>query len=118
MKRRLILLAVIAGGWGLWKGGFGFLATERTLRVRFPVAYGEIRRFELQVWDGEEALLKRLVEEAPAGLHHEPSLRLPLARGPHRAIAMVWLTKETQARTFQLDFDPRGDEDVALFFDR
>lgn len=117
MKRRLIFLAVVAGGLALWKGGFGFLATERTLQVRFPVAYGEVRRFELQVWDGE-ALLKRLIEEAPAGLHHEPSVRLPLARGPHRAIAMVWLTKEAQARTFQLDFDPRGDDEVALFFVR
>lgn len=117
MKRRLVFLVMLGGSLALWKGGFGFLPTERTVTFRLPVEAGNVRRFELQVWD-ETALLVRREEEAAGGLDREPALSVPLVRGPHRAIATVWLASGVQSRTFQLDFDPASDDEVVLHFVR
>lgn len=114
MKKRLPFFAFLAVGLVLWRGGFGFLATDRTLTWRFPVSYSEVRRLDLQVWEGE-ALLKRQELVLPNGLSHEPSFRLPMARGTHRAIGQAWLSDGGQP-AFQQDFDPEQQDDVVVSF--
>jgi len=113
MKKRLPFLIMLALGFVLWRGGFGFLATERTLTWRLPVAYGEVRRLELQVWDGE-TLLGRQELTTPTGLLAEPETRLPLTRGEHRAVASVWLAGTTDPVSFQKTFDPGAEASVVL----
>ncbi len=117
MKRRPLFFVLAAVGLVVWKGGFGYLASERTLLFRFPVSFGDVRRVELQLWD-EGSLIKRVVEESPSGLTLEPTLRVPLARGSYRAIGIVWLSAEPRSRTFQIDFDPKADDEVVLSFGR
>lgn len=114
MKKRLPLLIFVGVGLLLWKtGGFGFFPSERTVLWRFPVSYGEVRRLELQIWDGE-ALIKREEHAYAAGLVGEPSVKVPLASGPHRAIATVTLSGEAAPRGFQADFDPGSEETVVV----
>ncbi len=108
---------MLGGSLLLWKGGFGFLATERNVTFHLPVNAGEVRRVELQIWDGDSLLVRR-EEAAETGLSREPTLRVPLERGPHRAFATVWLASATQSRTFQLDFDPESGDEVSLQFVR
>lgn len=113
MKKRLPLLIALGVGVALWKtGGFGFFPTERTLVWRFPVSYGEVRKVELQVWEGQE-LVKQAESIWGGGLVGEPTLAVPLVKGPHRAVATVTnLRGETVG--FQRDFDPGGDETVVI----
>lgn len=114
MKKRLPLLIVLGGGLLLWKtGAFGFFPTERTLIWRLPVSYGDVRRLELQVWEGD-ALVKREEQTYAAGLTFEPTFKVPLASGTHRAIATVGLASEPAARGFQLEFNPGSDESIVL----
>lgn len=108
------MAAVLGGGLLLWRTGlFGVFPTDRTLVWRLPVSYGEVRKLELQVW-GEDELLKRSELEYPTGIVGEPSLKVPLAAGPHRAIANVWLRDRNEAVGFQAPFDPRADETVVV----
>lgn len=101
-------------GLFVWRSGlFGVLPTDRTLVWRLPVSYGEVRKLELQVWAGEE-LLKRSEFTYANGLLAEPSLAVPLAAGPHRAIANVWLKDEPAPRGFQQDFDPGTNETLVI----
>jgi hypothetical protein len=116
VKKRLPFLIVLGLGFVLWRGGFGFLPIERTLTWRFPVKYADVRRVELQVWDGDQ-LVKREEQQTPAGLTSEPSTKLPLTRGPHRAVGVVWLEHDDQ-RTFQAAFDPASDPNVVVSFAR
>lgn len=113
MKKRLPFLIVLGLGFVLWRGGFGFLAIERTITWRLPVSYGEVRRLELQVWRGD-ALLGRQDVSTPGGLSTEPTLKLPLERGMHRALASAWLSDAGTPVTFQQDFDPGADTAVVL----
>lgn len=118
MKKRpgklLVMAVVLGGGLLLWRTGlFGVFPTDRTIVWRLPVAYGEVRKLELQIW-GEEELLKREEHDYPAGLVGEPSLKVPLAAGAHRAIANVWLKDRAEATGFQAPFDPRGDETIVI----
>ncbi len=118
MKNRpgklLVMAIVLGGGLLLWRtGAFGVFPTDRTIVWRLPVSYGEVRKLELQVW-GEEELLKREELEYPAGIVGEPSLKVPLSAGPHRAIANVWLMGAKGAIGFSAPFDPRGDEAIVI----
>lgn len=118
MKKRsgrlLVMAAVLGGALLFWRTGlFGLLPTDRTVVWRFPVSYGEVRKLELQVWEDAE-LLKREEQLFEAGIVGEPSLKVPLAKGPHRAIAMVWLMNAGSPVGFQQDFDPRSDETVVI----
>ena len=117
MKRtgKLLPLAVLLGvGLLLWRTGlFGFLPTDRTVVWRFPVPYGEVRKVEMQLWAGEE-LLKQQQLILPTGLVGEPSFKFPLASGPHRAIASVWLKDQPEALGFQLEFDPGSEEAIVI----
>lgn len=113
MKRRLPFLILLGIGFVLWRSGFGFLASERQLTWRFPVQYGAIRKLELQVWDAD-ALLKREEQTLPAGLTAEPTTRVPLKRGPHRAVASLWLEGTPAPQNFQADFDPEAKESLVL----
>ncbi|MFZ5440870.1 MAG: hypothetical protein ACOZQL_12745 [Myxococcota bacterium] len=113
MKKRLPLLIALGVGAVLWKtGGFGFFPTERTLVWRFPGSYGEVRRVELQVWEGE-TLIKRSESTWAAGLVGEPTLSVPLTKGPHRAIASV-TNLRGELTGYQREFDPGGDETIVL----
>lgn len=113
-KRRIPLLIALAIGFVAWRSGFGFFAVERTLTWRLPVSHSQVQRVELQVWDGE-ALLKRQ-EFQTDGLTAEPQTKITLSRGPHRAVALVWLSGAPQPRTFQLEFDPTGERELLLDF--
>jgi hypothetical protein len=115
VKRRLYLLAVLGLGAVLWKGGFGFLATERSLSWRLPVRHGEVRRLDLQLWAGQ-TLLKREELETPGGLTAEPVSRLGLERGQHRAVATLWLASAPRPVVLRQDFDPGTDADIVLSF--
>lgn len=113
-SRLLVMGAVLGGALLFWRTGlFGVLPTDRTLVWRLPVSYGEVRKLELQVWS-EEELLKREEQTYAAGLVGEPALKVPLASGPHRAIAKVWLMGATSPLGFQKDFDPVADETVVI----
>lgn len=112
--RLLVMAAVLGGALLFWRTGlFGVLPTDRTLVWRFPVSYGEVRKLELQVWEDAE-LLKREEQLFEAGIVGEPSLKVPLSKGPHRAIAMVWLMSATSPVGFQQDFDPGSAETVVI----
>ena len=113
--RKLIpLAAVLLIGLFVWRSGlFGLLPTDRTVVWRLPVSYGEVRKLELQVWDAEE-LLKREEFTSPSGLVGEPSLKVPLSAGGHRAIANVWLKDASAPIGFQREFDPGTDETIVV----
>lgn len=113
--RRLIpLLVILAGGLFIWRTGLlGVFPTDRTVIWRFPVSYQEVRRLELQLWQGEE-LLKREEQSLPSGLVGEPSFKVPLEAGVHRAVANVWLGDAAAPVGFQREFDPAGDETVVI----
>ncbi len=118
MKNRrgklLVMAMVLGGGLLLWRTGlFGVFPTDRTLIWRLPVSYGEVRKVELQVWGGEE-LLKRSELEYPTGIVGEPSLKVPLAAGPHRAIANVWLKNAEASIGFSAPFDPAAEETIVI----
>jgi hypothetical protein len=113
VKKRLPFLLMLAVGLVLWRGGFGWLATERTLTWRLPVPYAEVRRLELQVWDGE-VLVQRQELSTPAGLTAEPETKLPMTRGAHRAVASAWLRGGNPPVSFQKDFDPGAEASVVL----
>jgi hypothetical protein len=115
VKRRLFLLGALGLGAMLWKGGFGFLATERSVTWRFPVRYGEVRRLELQLW-AQGHLLKRELLETPTGLAAEPVTRVLLERGAHQAVATLWLGPGAEPSTYRQDFDPGGGPDIVLSF--
>lgn len=115
MKKRLPFFLLLALGFVLWRGGFGFLPIERTLTWRFPVKYSAVRSVELQVWSGDE-LLKREVQNVPAGLTFEPSCHVPLTRGTHRAVGVVEL--DTGPQSFSADFDPAADSNLVINFSR
>jgi hypothetical protein len=105
MKRRGLFFAMLALGIILWRGAFGFLPIERTITWRLPVAAADVRRMEVQLWqDGE--LLKREDFAVKQGLFDEPTTRLPLSRGPHRALVLVWSDGGETPRTFERLFDP------------
>lgn len=118
LKRLLPLAIVLLGGLFLWRtGAFGLFPTDRTLVWRLPVSYGEVRGLELQVWhDGE--LLKREEQRFEAGLVGEPSVKLPLAAGVHRAVATVRLHGRGEPLGFSKDFDPGDGEAVVLEWKR
>lgn len=113
MKKRLPFFIMLALGFVLWRGGFGFLATERTLTWRLPLPYGDVRKLELQVWDGE-TLVQRQELSTPTGLTTEPSTKLPLTRGPHKAMASAWLKDGGMPLSFQKAFDPGAEGVVVL----
>lgn len=111
MKKRLPFLVMAALGVLLWQAGFFFFATQRSVVFRLPVPYGEVREVELQVWEGE-ALLHRASISTSAGLTTEPKLEVPLAPGPHRAVATATLASGPV--TFQATFDPGRQETVLV----
>ncbi len=113
--RKLLPMALMLGvGLFVWRSGlFGALPTDRTVVFRLPVSYREVLKLELQVWDREE-LLKRAELSFTSGLVGEPSLAVPLAGGPHRAIANVWLRDEPTPRGFQQEFDPGTNETIVI----
>ncbi len=113
-SRLLVLGAVLGGALLFWRTGmFGLLPTDRTLVWRLPVSYGEVRKLELQVWDQAD-LLKVEERSFEAGLVGEPELKVPLSKGPHRAIANVWLSSSAEPRGFQKEFDPGSEETVLI----
>jgi hypothetical protein len=116
LKRLIPLAIVLLGGLFLWRtGGFGFFPVDRTVIFRLPVSYGEVRRLELQIWDDAE-LLKREEFTYAAGIVGEPTIKVPLGSGTHRAIATATLLHDTTSVGFQREFDPGGDETVVVEF--
>ena len=113
--KKIIPMALMLGvGLLIWRSGmFGFLPTDRTVVWRFPVPYGDVRKLELQVWD-EKDLLKQEEQNFTSGLTGEPSLKVPLGSGLHRAIASVWLKDSTTAIGFLREFDPGSDETIVV----
>lgn len=115
-KRLIPLAIVLLGGLFLWRtGGLGLFPIDRTVIFRLPVSYGEVRRLELQIWNDAE-LLKREEFTYAAGIVGEPTIKIPLGSGTHRAIATATLLHETASVGFQRDFDPAGDETVVVEF--
>ena len=115
MKRRLSLLAAVGLGVLLWRGGFGFLSIEYTLTWHLPVPYSQLKKLELQVWD-EHVLLHRQQRLTPSGLTEEPTSKVLLSRGLHRAVALAWLGNAKAPLTFQLEFNATAKANVTLEF--
>lgn len=112
-RRRIPLVLALLVGTFVWRGGFGFFATERQVTWRLPVAYADVRRVELQVWRGE-AVLRRLTQEFPTGISAELTQAVVMRQGEHRAIALVWNRGVETPVVFAQDFDPGGAEAVVL----
>lgn len=113
MKKRLPVFVILAAALIVWRGGFGFLASERTLTWRLPVPYADVRQLELQVWSGD-ALLGSSLRSTPGGLVVEPELKLALKRGEHRAVASVWLGDAGTPLNFQKQFDPGAEAALVI----
>lgn len=114
MKRpligRLVLVAVAAGGLFLWKGGLGLVAVEREIVWQVPVPYGQVRRAELQLYDGA-TLLGRRELSLPQGLPADPSMRLALPSGRYQGRALVWLEGDGGTASWSVEV-PVGDGEV------
>lgn len=109
MKKRLPLLVMGALGVLLWKTAFfGLAAEERLLIFRIPVAYGDVRTTDLQVWDGEE-LVQRRQSGSPTGLMANPELKVMVKHATYRAVATVSLSGQEKPRVFQREFEANGD---------
>lgn len=102
-KRRVPLLMVLAIGFFVFKGGCGYLASDRTVTVRLPVPASEIRQIELQIFEND-TLLKRADLPLPAGLSEELQTTLPMTRGPHHVL--VWVSTASTRTLYRADFDP------------
>lgn len=115
MRKRWPLLVMVGVGVLLWHTGlFGVLPTERTVVWRFPVSYGDVRKIELQVWEGDELLKREEQTLTDRGLVGEPQFKVPLSSGAHSAIATIWLEGATQSQSFRRDFKPGTDETLVL----
>lgn len=113
MKRFLPLVLVLGGGLLLWTTGlFGVFPTDRSVVWRFPLSYREVRAVDLQLWDGE-TLLKHEEQRYPAGLTEEPTMKIALARGRHRAIARIELANG-EVRGFQRELEAGSDETLLI----
>lgn len=113
MKRLIPLAIVLLGGMVLWNtGAFGLFPTLRSVTWRFPVSYAEVRAVDLQIWDGEN-LITREEKRWPDGLTEEPTMKIPLARGSHRAIARLELANQ-EVRTFQRALEAGADETLVI----
>ncbi len=109
LRQRALLLVLLVIGLAAWRGGFGFFAFERTVVLRLPTAYADVRSVDVQLWSEADGLLKRQVVETPKGLSDDPRVQVPLRRGAHRVIA---LARSASGQTFswQVEFDPGWDE--------
>jgi hypothetical protein len=112
-QRRLPLVIAVIVGTFVWKGGFGFFATTREVTWRLNVPYGDVRRVELQIWR-EEQLLRREERMFPTGVSEELRQEVVLRKGPHRALAQVWLSGARDPRRFSRNFDPDTAESLVL----
>ncbi|MBK7858896.1 MAG: hypothetical protein IPJ65_09815 [Archangiaceae bacterium] len=85
------LLLVLAAGVGIffWRGGLGLLPVERSLTWKLPGAFGDIRRVDVQLYDGD-SLLERTVLETPNGATFEPVTKVMLRGGEYRGLLMIW----------------------------
>ena len=97
----------------LWRGAFGLLPSEREIVWRLPLSYGDVRKLELQVWDGA-SLLKREELMFPTGISSEPTSKLTMSRGPHRAVMIVSVAGASAPLSYTVDFDPRDDATIVV----
>ncbi len=118
-KRRIPLFLALAIGFVSWRSGFGVFATERTLTWRLPVSHSQVQRVDLQLYELAAAepgpLLHRQELTTPSGLSSEPVTKVSLARGPHRALALVWVGAPSP-QAFTRDFDPAAEKELVLDF--
>ena len=113
MKKRIPFLIAAAVGFFLWQGGFGFLAIDRTLVWRLPVSHADIRKVDLQVWDGDK-LLVREEKFVRDGLQSEPNTSVALRAGRYRSIASVWTLDASVPRIFEREFDAENRSTIVL----
>ena len=113
MKKRIPFLIAAAIGFFLWQGGFGFLATERQLVWRLPVSHADIRKIDLQLWDGE-TLLVREEKFVGDGLKSEPNTTIALRPGRYRSIASVWIADASAPRVFEREFDAESKSTIVV----
>ena len=111
--KRLPVLLFVAAGIFLWKGGLGLLPTDRTVIFRLPASYADVRQLKLEVWE-DGALLKRSELNLPKGLSTEPQMTVPLAKGPHHAVAMWKIEGKPESVKWAKDFDPGSADTVVL----
>lgn len=112
-QRRLPLVIAVIVGTLVWKGGFGVFATTREVTWRLNVPYADVRRVELQIWRDEQ-LLRREERMFPNGVSEELRQEVVLRKGPHRALAQVWLRDAAEPRVFSRNFDPDTNESLVL----
>lgn len=115
LRRRLPLVLAIVIGTVVWKGSFGFFATSREVTWRLEVPYAEVRRVVLEV-SSEGAVLRREERFTPQGLTAELKQELVVRRGPHLAVASVWLAGAQQPLVFETTFDPGDASSLVLEF--
>lgn len=94
LKRLPLLLFALLGIW-LWQGGAGFFPTERELTWRLWGEYGQIRKVELQLWQGD-SLVKREELSYPTGVTFEPTQKVPLSPGQYAAKVFIWRAAAAQ----------------------
>lgn len=112
LRQRAPLLLILVVGLLAWRGGFGFFPFERTVVLRLPTAYADVRSIEVQIWNAE-GLLKRQITDTPQGLQDDPRVQIALRRGEHRAFALTTGLR-SDGGSWQVTFDPGWDEVVTL----
>lgn len=112
-RRRLPLVIALVAGTVVWKGAFGLFATSRDVTWRLAVPYADVRKVELQVWR-DEALLRREERLFTRGVSEELHQQVVMRRGPHKAVAVVWLSGAPEPRTLRRQFDPEDHESLVI----
>jgi hypothetical protein len=103
LRSRLPLLGLLLVGTVVWKTGvFGLTAVTRTVIVRAPVSYGQVKETEVEIVSGQD-LVVRQIRQWPNGLSQELSLEVPLARGTYEARVRFQLTGEKRwVKSFEI----------------
>lgn len=112
LVRLPLIVALLLGAW-LWNGGLGLLPTERELTWKLGGAYGTIRKIELQVWDGDELLLRE-ERSYTGGVTADPQQKLSLKRGEYTAKAVVWRQGAMEPTAWSSTFYVQDEKAVAV----
>ena len=104
---RLLLVALIALGAWLWRSGQ--FAQTRELDWHLGADRFSIREVEIQIWNGDEELLKREVFFFPDGAPAQIAQKVPLPNGSYLARVFVKRASHARAEQFTQMLEVGGD---------